>query len=381
VKSNHKPITIGLVYDSSGSAGPTTYAPRYQAFIATVKWINAHGGVDGHQINLITQDDGQTEPGNLSASQSLVQNDGALMLVDISGEQTGSIWASQQGIPVLQNPQSSVVSQYGYIWTPNGGDNPDPTLWTDNVAVFLKRHGFKSLGALSISVNATAIQLGQDYVNSAPRAGLKKGYLNTTLGIGTTNWTPYILGLQNSGTDAVVPTDTLPDVLSLMAALKQQAPNIHVIGEQLYAYSLLTSPVTNALMQGTYVFTATNVAPTNPPVKAMDAILRNYGDAINANPPSENEGQGYTMGLLLKQMLKGGGVNPTRSAIQKSMNHLTDWNSGGIYGKINFTLEHTSKAPTLLGNCLYFYVARGTQFVPVPKGNNQICGKTLRLSF
>src|SRR5713226_308207 len=142
VKSNKQPITVGVNYDQSGSAGPTTFSPRYQAFVATVKWINANGGVNGHQINLITQDDAQSEPGSLTATQSLVQNDGALMIVNISGEQTGAIWASQQGIPVDQNPQSSVVSQYNFIWTPNGGDNPDPTLWTDNVAVFLKRHGF-----------------------------------------------------------------------------------------------------------------------------------------------------------------------------------------------------------------------------------------------
>jgi hypothetical protein len=133
-------------------------------------------------------------------------------------------------------------------------------------------------------------------------------------------------------------------------------------------------------MQGAYTYTKEDLNPSTAAVKKMTNILIDYGDAINAQPPSENEVNGYATASLLFEALKVGGVNPTDKAIQKGMNHLSNWDGVGIYGHgIDFTKEHTTNAPTLLGNCLWFYQVRGTKFVPV--GQNPICTPTVRLSY
>ena len=134
-RSNNLPITVGVISAANGTS-PTTWGPRYQAFVATVNWANANGGVNGHQINLVTQLDASSTTQNLTAAQSLVQNKGALVVVDLSDAMAGGApWLSQNNVPVVgASAISSAVSQYRTFFTPTGGYNTNPTLWnTDAV--------------------------------------------------------------------------------------------------------------------------------------------------------------------------------------------------------------------------------------------------------
>jgi branched-chain amino acid transport system substrate-binding protein len=368
-----------VVSSITGSAA-TTYIPAVAAFTATVNWINAHHGVNGHQITTFVQDDAGLVPQNLSAVQSLVQNRGALLIVDLSrAEAGGADWASQQGIPVLDGGFSIVSSTDSAVFSRIGGDNPDPSLGNTTLATFFKSIGVHNVGALAGSTCAACGLGAQGTLNSAALVGLNKGYINTTIPSGNTNWTPYVLGMQNSSTDAVSLGLDLNNSLSFIATEKQQGLNLKVLSGALFVPSLLADSTTNYIMQGVYATVPTNPIVTSAPVKTMIRILKNYGDAANVNPPGTNEDFGYITALLLQEALSVGGTNPTRPGIIAGLNHVKAWDpGGGMMGyKINFSLEHTSAAPVLQGPCLWVLQARGSNFVPVSK--KPICTPTVRV--
>jgi branched-chain amino acid transport system substrate-binding protein len=354
--------------------------PRILAFQAVVNWANANGGVNGHHINLVIQQDSDQPTQNLAAAQSLVQNKGAMVIVEESDQMAGAAaWLSQNNIPVIAPGSFSIaITQYHDFFSPLGGYNPDPTLWNTNVVSFLKSIGAKKVGGLGLSNPTPAAEI-TDTGAAARLVGLKKGYLNTTVTTGTTDWTPYVLGFQSTGTDAVEMHLALTDVVNFIAAEQQQGLKLKILSPGLFNPSLLTGP-SASIIQGAYVWSAYNPDPNSVPIKRMTAILSQYGDAANANPAGSNEANAYADALLLLEALKVGGINPTGPAIIKNLSHVTNWPSGGMFGKVNFTLEHSNQAPTFLGRCLWFLQIRGTQFVPLLKGK-PVCHPTVRLHF
>jgi branched-chain amino acid transport system substrate-binding protein len=373
---------VGLIDDTNGQA-PTTSIARVAAFQAVVNWANANGGVNGHPINLVTQLDSSTPTANLTAAQSLVQNKGATVIVEISNAMAGGAsWLSSNGTPVIAAPSlSPVVSQYRTFFTPNGGYNTNPTLWNTDVATFFKKIGVKKIGSLSSNSTASA-QIASDVVNSAPLVGLKKGYIDTNVPQGNTNWTPYVLGFQNTNTDSIeTHLSDSTGTLLFLAAAAQQGLKLKVLSPVLYNTATLNNPASNGLMQGIYTYTQYDPSTSKAPIKKMQGILSQYGDAANSTFPGSNEVSGYGVGLLLLEALRVGGVNPTSASVLKNLSHVRNWPSGGIYGRpINFTLEHTNKAPTLLGSCLWFLQAKGNVFVQVLKGK-PICTPTVQIHF
>jgi branched-chain amino acid transport system substrate-binding protein len=384
VKSDRKPITVGVAIGLTAPSGPSTWIPRYQAFLAVVNWANAHGGVNGHKIELVTADDAGSATQNQTAVQSMVQNRGALMVVDATnptGTGGGANWLSQNGIPAVAVTSTPCTLNYTF-YCPIGGDNPDSTLGNTSDQKFLKSVGGHTLGAIALQGCASCAQVAQSQVNAAPLVGMAKGYINTTVPAGTTNWTPFVLGLQNSNTDAIEIGLDIPTALSFVLIQRQQGLNAKILSTTLFVASLLTNPASAYIMNGIYVRTQFNPNLNSKPVKTMIRILKKYGapeDPIQSNNPAGNEATGYMMGLLTLEMLKRGGVNPTRPAIMKNMDRLTNWDAGGMVGyKVNFALEHTASAPLVSGPCEWYLQARGTQFVVLNR-QKPICTPTVRL--
>lgn len=97
-------ITVGTICSCSGLSasdlGPLT--GMYQAW---VKWVNAHGGLNGSPVNLIVKDDAGSAETALSDAKELVQQDHVMAIIGPIS-QDDSAWASYvsgQGVPVIGN--------------------------------------------------------------------------------------------------------------------------------------------------------------------------------------------------------------------------------------------------------------------------------------
>jgi branched-chain amino acid transport system substrate-binding protein len=96
------PIVVGALCSCTGPLG-ASLGKSNEVLHAWAKWTNAHGGVNGFPVKVITYDDGQNPTKGLSLAKKLVEQD---KVVGIVGQMSlvSSAWAGYvqgRGIPVL----------------------------------------------------------------------------------------------------------------------------------------------------------------------------------------------------------------------------------------------------------------------------------------
>src|SRR5579884_395191 len=366
-------VTIGVILSQTGF-----YAAEgggmYKAFKAVVDWKNAQGGVNNRKINLIVQNDQSTVAANLSAAKSLVQTQGSFLIVDISGTQpSGGQYLSQQGVPVISDPVDTSISTYSTFFAPNGGANTNPKISTTTTAEMFKQLGVKKVGSLGLTISLSSQNAATGAVAAAGMAGLEQGYLNTTVQVGNTNWTAYVLGFKNSNTDGYQGAMDSPDTLSFLTAAQQQGVSLTSLQAQLYINQYLTGP-TAAVMQGMYAAAQWDPVLTDAPVKQEVDTLNKYGDPTQA--PDNWTSSGYTMGLLLIKALEVAGQNPTRQAVLTNLRAVTNWDAGGLAPQ-PIDLSKEISDPPASGACAWLVKAQGQTFSPV--SNTPVCTQKITL--
>ena len=83
---------------------------------------------------------------------------------------------------------------------------------------------------------------------AAEAAGLDKGYLNTTVDFGTTDVAPIVLGIKNSGTDAIyLPLDSATNIAVIQGLQQNNVPMKASISATGYGQALLDQPASKTL--------------------------------------------------------------------------------------------------------------------------------------
>ncbi|WP_242419138.1 ABC transporter substrate-binding protein, partial [Frankia sp. CpI1-P] len=97
------PLKIGNVGLYSGAFGPQNQR-GLDALVAWSKWVNAHGGIAGHPVEVISRDDQGDPTKSIAAVHQLVEQDKVLALVGNFAGATDGSWRSyveQHNIPVI----------------------------------------------------------------------------------------------------------------------------------------------------------------------------------------------------------------------------------------------------------------------------------------
>jgi branched-chain amino acid transport system substrate-binding protein len=78
---------------------------------AWAKTVNAAGGINGHQVKVVTDDVGQTPTAGPAAAHKLIEQDHAVAIVDDldPGDGTWAAYAASKGVPVLDGTESSIA--------------------------------------------------------------------------------------------------------------------------------------------------------------------------------------------------------------------------------------------------------------------------------
>src|ERR1019366_8745490 len=98
--SGKAPIVIGYITDETGAAS-STYINAVQGAQARIDAQNAIGGVDGHKLELVAEDDQSTPTGNSTAAHLLVSKGAFGIIEDNSGAFGSSRYLNQLGVPVV----------------------------------------------------------------------------------------------------------------------------------------------------------------------------------------------------------------------------------------------------------------------------------------
>ncbi len=332
--SSKAPIIIGYITDETGSAS-STYINAIQGAQARINAQNAVGGVNGHKLELVGEDDQSTPTGNSTAAHLLVSKGAFGIIEDNSGAFGSSTYLHQQGIPVVG------ASVDGPEW----GEQPNTNMFSiadlySTTPINGYYYTYSSSGAELKTLHVTKLAQVVFNISSAINAANTIFAQAKSYGVSNCldallpssgNLNPTVLQIKHLGCNGVEVLSVLSTCVTLANDLKQANVKAKLICATAYDQSLLDQPSTLAAMQGTYTTAPVNVlaADPPPPVKLFLDRLKKY-TSFAGGIPSVNIENSYLAADVMINGLEHAGANPTREAFISNLRKVSNYTAEGL---------------------------------------------------
>jgi branched-chain amino acid transport system substrate-binding protein len=371
-----KSVKLGYIFSETGVAG-STFKNAGKACQARIDRQNAQGGVNGRKIEMEIVDDASSGA-NLTATQDLVQNRKVFAVVNNSSFAFLSYrFLLNAGVPMIGGGYDGTY--YGQKGNENilsalGNSAPFNGLGYDNVTKLMKQLGATKTGAVAYGASPSSTasaKTTQDY--AAPAVGLKPVYTNTSVDFGSTDVGPIVLGIKNSGADAVYLPLVAATNFAIVQGLQQNGvemkANILATG---YGQDLLDSSIASTLGPNTVVFqTYEPVELKDKATKQFQSDLKKYAGLNGV--PDYGQYLGYITCDMAVVGLEHAGTTPTRQGFIDGFHQLGSYDGAGLNCQpIDVSLTTFGKYPGT--GCIYAMQVKDGKFVVMNKGK-PITGK------
>ncbi len=310
VKYSHKPILLGISVPLTGPVG-SSCGPMNQGMLAYFNYVNSNGGVLGSKIKVDNRDDAY------SAAEAVVNTNAFISehVLAVTG-QCGSLQVPAQ-MPLLDAAKIPFLFVFGGC----SACSSDPMFWNlmpsygSQLAAeipWIFQH--EGVGSVSIMNDTTADSATTTALVTA--AVQKAG--GTVVGsysapAGTSDWSPYVLQMQQTKPDYVVLDQTPQDAAAFTIAMAAQqfAPAISLIGSSAISQAAFLGTISKAFASQLIV-TSDVIAPAYAANTVCGKILTQAQIPIS----------GVT--------LRGCGAAQVDVAVLKKAKQLNKLNSAGI---------------------------------------------------
>jgi len=300
------PVTVSVVMGFGGPYG-RVIDQAYQGFEAAIKDVNAAGGINGHQVDLIKVDHHETTAGGVAACKE-VESNGSLVAAVLEGNSGANTSATKcldkAGVPTLYFASANDPSlRSAFTYLPAASDQG--TSMASYIQNALK------LGSTKIGViydNGEAyVEQQQKFDTAAKAAGLNV-VDNEQVTATQSSFVPVLNKLKGAGAETVVVFATAePPGIWRDAATLGWRPHFTGTG---YVFDFV-SEAAKATATGVTGL-GTNATVETPAYAAYDARMRAYGWAV---PRTADQGFVlYGAGQLMAEMLRKAGAAPTRAS-------------------------------------------------------------------
>ena len=329
------PFNIGYECLCNQLQGSTSL--QTNALQAWVDWQNAHNGINGHPIHLITK----LDPGNpgvaLTQVQSLVgQHIVALIDSDSEDDASWTSYISKQPVAVFPvgfnslkmasstDQFSTVVSQY-YLF--------------DEIMTAAQKAGGHKMAVLYCAENPACKQTVAPLTAAGKQFGVPVVF-NASVLTSSPNYTAQCLAAKSAGADVMFIADGTAPTLAVAASCAQQGYTPHQVSDEAaYSQQMAGKPGWDGFLgtQDNIPFFVTST----PGSKAMHDAYAKYESSVPTNPQyGVAETLLWTTGLLIAAGAAEGGVgttNPmTGSALKDGVYALHSTNLGGMTPTLTF---------------------------------------------
>ncbi len=363
------PIVIGSVgsYTEDGFTDPGE--PAIEAWAS---WVNAHGGINGHPVQLIVEDNKGDQAQAVSLVKQLVQQDHVVAFVSNQDGSLNAGYASyleQQKIPVLG----------GNVYTPEPWVS-NPMFYPEgltllqgieSLALSAKTLGLTTIGSMACSEAAqcaSANVLTKAVFGAAGITDVYGGLVSST----ATDYTANCLTAEQKGAKGLVlyvPTASEGQVIAGDCQRQNYNPAYIIPGEAIGAGYLQSSAFNNA-------FASALSLPwfsTAPAIADFDAAMKQYAPSINLSSPSLQEpltaSDAWVSGLMFQQAVKLSGVTgiPTSADIVAGLEKFKNETLGGMSAGLTFG------NPTNKAQGCFFTIQIKSQKFTLPNGTTPTC--------
>ena len=228
-----------------------------------------------------------------------------------------------------------------------GSGTPFPGLSYTTTPKVMKQLGAKKTAALGLRRVGILVGIGQDPPGLRGAAvGLEPVYMNTTVEFGTSDVGPLVLGIKNSGADAVYLPMVAATNIAVIEGLAQNAvemkANVLATG---YGQAFLDAPVSKTLGTNTVLFqTYKPVELKDKATKQFQADLKKYAGLTGV--PDYGQYTGYITCELAILGLQNAGKTPTRRGFIDGLRKLGSYDEAGLAcTPVDISLEPFGTAP------------------------------------
>jgi branched-chain amino acid transport system substrate-binding protein len=383
--TDNAPIKIGFITDETGPGGLSSSASAQviDGAAARIDAQNAVGGVDGHKLELITEDAQGTPGGNLLASQILASKD-VFGVMEVDGDAFGGAsYLNKLGIPVVG------VAQDGPEW----GEQPNTNMFAiseisattpingyyytyNSTGAELKALGITRLAQVVFNV-PSAINAATTIFQAAQSVGISK-CLDALVPSDNSDFGPTVLQMKNLGCNGVEVLSVLSTCTGLAMDMRQADVKAKMLCSTGYDQNLLEQPQALAAMQGTYTTTAINVlSNVTHPVKLFLSRLNKFTPTWGGGIPSQEVGDAYIAADAMIKGLELAGRDPTRMAFISKMRQVSDYTAEGLLTTPVIFSHFGTLGMFPKESCTPLLEVKGKAYVPIDNGK-PICGKLIR---
>lgn len=330
------PIVLGTVCSCSG-ASSATFGRINDAAKAWAAWVNDHGGINGHPVKLIVEDDGGEPAKSLRAVKKLVEQDKVMAIVgEVSVQDaTWADYVTKKGVPVVG----------GFSVEPDFSRNPNffPTgipLTTGYVGMFqeLKAAGKKKVGVLYCAEAPVCAEVDGLVRAAAKVVGGIEVASTGKISATAPNYTASCLQMKDAGVDALQVAHNISVVSRVFESCAQQ-------GYTPTATSLITTSAPEWLTNPRFTDailaspTAVHTDDSVPAVKDFLAALDQYAPGLRTGPqfvyPTIYPWAG---GKLFEAAAKASGIGPDSAPadVKKGLYALKDETLDGLISPITY---------------------------------------------
>jgi branched-chain amino acid transport system substrate-binding protein len=370
------PVNIGFVCDCADgtlSSSDSVAKPTVQAWVS---YTNAHGGVNGHKVNVIYEDPNFNSGTALSEVETLVSQDHVVAIIDVSS--SDNVWgsyAASHGVPIVGGNTSSetFVTNSDFFSVGQTLDSY-PTNFVDAA----KKVGATSMGVLYCAEAVTCEQTVPAIKTTAQQLKVSLTY-ESAISASSPNFTAPCVAAQQAGTQALVVADAVSVVQKVAQSCSTQNYNPYYIAlDGAVSESFTSTPGIDTKLIGSetdYPFFLNSI----PASKTMISAIRKYQPSLISNPNySELVTQAWASGLLFSAAAtasnagKSGAITPGQ--IKTGLYALHATTLGGMTPPLTF---HKG-SPTPI-DCWYWIRIQNKKFT-APYGIKPVCVKPVALS-
>lgn len=367
-KPTGTPILIGSLIEDSG---PVVSNAGDQAKLVSsvwLKYVNNHGGINGHPVQLIIDDDG----GSASVAAQDVQdmiNRGVVAMVAIQSPLRNFLTSlAQANVPIIGGELSA--SYYETI--PNdfvvGAVGSRVGVVSDLTAA--KLEGAKSVGVMVCAEVAACAQAADPFKAVAPTLGLKFGGVQT-VSASAPDYSAQCLAMKQAGVDTVDLFLAGPTAVRVAGNCATQGYNPHWVDPVADA-SLPSVPAFNGLVSADYL--SPWFLNDTPGQKLFQQVVGSQISDHSAGSKLYGEDAvtqwaSYRIFQLAATTATTGGAQLTRASLAAALKAMpqSETTLDGLAGPDDYTLPNTQQ-----GDCFYIIGINNGQWT-TPEGTGYKC--------
>lgn len=345
------PVNVGQLGINSGLVGTILGSARTGAQI-WAKYINRHGGLNGHPVNLISVDTGGDPATALSAMQGMVKNDQVvafLMYVDVLSTPTIASYVKKVGVPVIGGTAVEAEWYSNPYFFPQGAS---ARVDTDGAIKAGIDQGHRTVGIVYCSEFAIICSnIERHSVADTPALGGEVA-LSQQVSLAQPDYTSQCLAAKGAGVDNLVLLLDPNAVGRFTESCERQGYRpFYAITGIVMNDALLKYPTTAGIVSMSSNFPYTVDSPETATYR--QATLAVTGRA----PASSFEAAAWVAGLILQKAALQGPLSPTdpsAAQIVAGLHTIRNDSFGGLTAPLTFRAGSGTVSPA----CFFpFHVA------------------------